>query len=179
MPAQGKATRQRRKVSPWVAVKNSRTSPARGGTLLGGASLFGPFRASVFIWPCYPGRRCALPWADLFGPFRPRGNKLGTYSGSRFFFMIRNASASSMRPSRHSVNSKQYLPTRPLAPGHQPRFRNCRTGCTFWESAGSMWASVRRSDLRDPSVCRTSPDSRRRQPDNGREPASRRSIRPL
>ena len=35
-----------------------------------GASLVSPFQGSIPRRSCFPGRRCALPWADMFGPLR-------------------------------------------------------------------------------------------------------------
>lgn len=69
MPAQGKATRVvRASPPPWEANPGYGKSPERAKQPA--PLLVSPFQGLGGRCLPYPGRRCALPWADLFWPLR-------------------------------------------------------------------------------------------------------------
>ncbi len=49
------------------ALPHGRASDLRFFRLFG-TRFVSPFQGSIARESCFPGRRCALPWADLFGP---------------------------------------------------------------------------------------------------------------
>ncbi len=68
-PGQSKAApaAQRRPGSPASPKRSPERAQQRTRS---GRVLFRPFRALSGGKPVYPGRRCALPWANLFRPFQ-------------------------------------------------------------------------------------------------------------
>ena len=73
-PAQGTAKSRRAGISraapPWVSMIATPSPERATQRTCSEQVLFRPFRALLRNDPVFPGRRCALPWADLFGLLR-------------------------------------------------------------------------------------------------------------